>query len=86
MGNLSGSEANIIRILHFIRRGHHNAFLREQIGDSFLRILNTIIGISNTDLVQENKILKNKLLDYIHLNKAKVQFKPVCLKETYYLT
>ena len=86
MGNLSGSVANIIRILHFIRRGHRNAFLREQIGDSFLRILNTEMVISNTYLAQESKILKNKLLDYLNLNKAKVQFKPVCLKETYYLT
>ena len=71
-------ETSVANILHFIRRGHRNAFLREQIGDSFLRILNTIIGISNTDLVQENKILKNKLLNYINLNGAKFRIKPLC--------
>ena len=69
-----------------IRTGQHNAFLKEQIGDSFLGILNTEMVISNTDLAQESKILKNKLLNYLNLKKAKVQFQPVCLKETYYLT
>ena len=69
-----------------IRTGQYNAFLKEQIGDSFLGILNTEMVISNTDLAQESKILKNKLLNYLNLKKAKVQFQPVCLKETYYLT